>query len=154
MSGQFARHLDDLLSETFTLVMKVEETTIETIEDLDLSISEIHLVEAIGRNKRQQKTISEIAAALDVTLPSVTVAINKLVKKGYVEKKRGAEDGRTVFVSLTRLGHKVDLAHSYFHAQMNRDIACGFTETEKEVMISAMSKLNRFLKQKLEEMTS
>ena len=34
---------------------------------------------------------------LKITLSSVTIAVNKLVKKGYVEKIRSEQDGRQVF---------------------------------------------------------
>ncbi|MGI5891932.1 MAG: MarR family winged helix-turn-helix transcriptional regulator [Bacillota bacterium] len=152
MHDDFAIQLNDLFVDTFRIILKVEEATIKKMDSLDLSISELHLLEAIGRKKDQKKTISDIALHLGVTLPSVTVAINKLVKKGYVVKKRCEEDGRIVFVSLTRLGHKVDLAHSYFHAQMNRKISLGLNEEEKRVMLIAMDKLNGFFKQKLADM--
>ena len=46
-----------------------------------MSISELHLVEAVGKCGGEGRTISGIAKELDITLPSVTVAINKLMKK-------------------------------------------------------------------------
>jgi DNA-binding MarR family transcriptional regulator len=152
MQDDFAGKLNNLLYDTLRNINKVEEITVKRMDSLDLSINELHLLEAIGSNKEQKKTIGDLAQALDVTLPSVTVAINKLVKKGYVLKEKGEKDGRTVFVSLTRLGHKVDLAHSYFHAQMNRKIALDLTEEEKRIMLIAIGKLNGFFKQKLIEM--
>ena len=53
-------------------------------------------------------TVSEIAGRLKVTRPSVTVAVNKLVQKGYCEKRRREDDGRAVAVILTGAGRKVE----------------------------------------------
>lgn len=57
-----------------------------------MSISELHLVEAVGKCGGEGRTISGIAKELDITLPSVTVAINKLMKK---DLWRSAAAGRT-----------------------------------------------------------
>ena len=84
-------------------------------DSIDLSINEMHMLEAVGKGERTNtETISEIAEDLGITLPSVTVAINKLVKKGYVEKLRGEEDGRIVYVTLTKQGKKDRLGSPLF----------------------------------------
>ena len=84
--------LNDLIVDAYRSILKVEETILKRTDSIDLSINEMHMLEAVGKGKNKPKTISEIAEDLGITLPSVTVAINKLVKKGYVEKLRG---GRT-----------------------------------------------------------
>jgi DNA-binding MarR family transcriptional regulator len=62
------------------------------------------LIEAVGKNGNAPKTISDIATELGITSSTVTVAINKLMKKGYVEKSKDASDGRSVNVFLSPLG--------------------------------------------------
>ena len=93
--------LNDLIVDAYRSILKVEETILKRSDNIDLSINEMHMLEAVGKGKNKPKTISEIAEDLGITLPSVTVAINKLVKKGYVEKLRGEEDARIVYVTLT-----------------------------------------------------
>lgn len=61
-----------------------------------------------------------IAQALDITLPTVTVAVKRLEKKGYVVKRRDEYDGGVQRVELTPRGRKMDAAHKYFH-----QIMCG-----------------------------
>ncbi|MTI46886.1 MarR family winged helix-turn-helix transcriptional regulator [Sporosalibacterium faouarense] len=50
------------------------------------------------------KTMGEIADKLGVTISTPTTTIDRLIKKGYVERKVGKEDRRQVLVSLTEKG--------------------------------------------------
>lgn len=151
MLGPFEKELNDILVDTFRSILKVEEDTLKGTR-VDLSISELHLLEAVGKNREEGRTISDIAQELGVTLPSVTVAINKLLKKGYVQKLRSCGDGRMVFVTLTRLGRKMDNAHRYFHEQMVRKVSAELTEEEKRVLTTGIVKLDAFFKKKSAEM--
>ncbi len=146
MSDPFDKRLNEILVDTFHTILKVQERAIKDSGQSDLSISEMHLLEAVAK-ENEGRTISDIAQELGITLPSVTVAINKLAQKGYVEKVRGASDARMVYVTLTALGHKMDSAHQYFHDQMIRSISMGLTQDEKQVLTLCIEKLNRFFKQ-------
>ena len=68
----------------------------------DLSSSELMILHAIAENG--QPTMSELAADIHVTQGTLTVAVNRLVKKGYVERHRMQEDRRIIRTKLTRLG--------------------------------------------------
>ena len=103
----FEEQLNEVIVDTYRSILRVEENILKRSDQTDLSISEIHMLEAVGKGKDRRRTISELAEVLNITLPSVTVAINKLMKKGYVEKVRGEEDGRIVYVSLTRQGRRI-----------------------------------------------
>lgn len=118
----FEEQLNEVIVDTYRSILRVEENILKRSDQTDLSISEIHMLEAVGKGEDRRRTISELAEVLNITLPSVTVAINKLMKKGYVEKVRGEEDGRIVYVSLTRQGRRIDSAHRYFHESMVRSI--------------------------------
>lgn len=78
------------------------------------------MIELIAKGKTGM-TVSEIAQQLKVTKPSVTVAVNKLVQKGYCEKQRLPGDGRAVQVMLTPEGKKVEA----FHRRCHRAHHCG-----------------------------
>lgn len=143
--------LNDLIVDAYRSILKVEETILKRSDNIDLSINEMHMLEAVGKGKNKPKTISEIAEDLGITLPSVTVAINKLVKKGYVEKLRGEEDARIVYVTLTKQGRKIDSVHRYFHESMVRSIISGMSEQEQQVLYQGILKLDLFLKKKINE---
>ena len=143
--------LNDLIVDAYRSILKVEETILKRSDNIDLSINEMHMLEAVGKGKNKPKTISEIAEDLGITLPSVTVAINKLVKKGYVEKLRGEEDARIVYLTLTKQGKKIDSVHRYFHESMVRSIISGMSEQEQQVLYQGILKLDLFLKKKINE---
>ena len=87
---------------------------------------------------------------MKITLSSVTIAVNKLVKKGYVEKIRSEQDARQVFVKLTKMGRKVNAGHLYFHENMIRTMSQEMDSSDKEILVRAMKNLNQFFKRKLE----
>lgn len=146
----FSKELNDLLSNAFWSILKIEEQAAKATAQGDLSISELHLLEAVSKNDEQGRNITVLARDLGITLSSVTIAVNKLVKKGYVEKIRSKEDGRQVFVKLTKLGRKVNAGHLYFHENMVRNISSGMTQEEKEILVRGMRNLDQFFKRKLE----
>ena len=145
----FEEQLNEVIVDTYRSILRVEENILKRSDQTDLSISEIHMLEAVGKGKDRRRTISELAEVLNITLPSVTVAINKLMKKGYVEKVRGEEDGRIVYVSLTRQGRRIDSAHRYFHESMVRSIIREMTESEMQALYKGVMKLDTFLKEQL-----
>ena len=145
----FEEQLNEVIVDTYRSILRVEENILKRSDQTDLSISEIHMLEAVGKGKDRRRTISELAEVLNITLPSVTVAINKLMKKGYVEKVRGEEDGRIVYVSLTRQGRRIDSAHRYFHESMVRSIIRDMTESEMQALYKGLMKLDTFLKEQL-----
>ena len=145
----FSQELNDLLTDAFWSILRIEEQAANRVAGGDLSISEMHMLEAVSKEENG-RTISELAADQHITLSSVTIAVNKLVKKGYVEKVRHEQDGRQVFVKLTKMGRKVNAGHLYFHENMVRNVSAEMTEEEKEGLLKAMENLNRFFHRKLE----
>lgn len=145
----FSQQLNGLLVDTFRSILKVEEQMLKNHLTLDLSISEMHLIESVGKGGDEGLTISSIAEDLSISLPSVTVAINKLQAKGYVEKTRCGADNRMVYVKLTRNGRRVDAVHRRFHETMVSGIASDLDEQEKQALTKGIVKLNLFFKDKL-----
>lgn len=147
---RFSQQLNDLLVDVFHSILKIEEQMVQQVAGSDLTVSELHLLESVSKGE-DGRSISDIAADLDITLPSVTVAINKLVKKGYVEKIKSAYDGRQVLTRLTRLGRKVNAGHLYFHENMVRNICKGMSPEEKSILLRGMTNLDQFFQRKLEK---
>lgn len=145
----FTAQLNELLFNAFQSVLKIEEQILHSMGKLQLSISEIHLLEAVSKGGDQGQQISALARELSLSPPSVTVAVKKLEKKGMLQKVKGAADGRTVSITLTELGAKVDRVHHRFHENMVRNIAVDLTGPEREVLLHAMEKLNEYFNRRL-----
>lgn len=146
---EFSSRLNHLLVDTFRSILKVEEQMLQKHLTLNLSISEMHLIESVGKGGDEGLTISSIAEDLSVSLPSVTVAINKLQAKGYVEKTRDKADSRRACVKLTRNGRRVDGVHRHFHELMIKGLAEDLSEAERRALTEGMVKLNAFFKDAL-----
>ena len=121
---------------------------LKSSKGLNLSINEIHLLQTVCE-AAPNCTISRLSADQRVSLPSVTAAVNKLARKGYVEKQKSAADGRVVYVVLTKAGRRATVAHRYFHMRMVRSITDSLSTDEQEIMLKGFQKLNRFFESRL-----
>lgn len=140
----FTKELNELLVNTFWSILKVEEKMLKHDHNINLSINEFHLIETVGNGDAQGITVGDIAQKLQIAPPSVTVSINKLRTKGYVEKRRDERDGRVVYVTLTDLGHKINRIHQYFHARMVGEVVQELSPEERDVLLSGLRKLSGF----------
>ena len=77
--------LNELLVQIFNDILQIEEQSLKQGVINDLSVTEIHTIDAIGMYT--ERTMSEVAQDLKITVGTLTTAINKLIKKGYVERK-------------------------------------------------------------------
>ena len=142
--------LNELLVQIFNDILQIEEQSLKQGVINDLSVTEIHTIDAIGMYT--ERTMSEVAQDLKITVGTLTTAINKLIKKGYVERKRIEEDRRVVLVSLTEIGKKVFDVHSVFHKEMIDGILENFKGDELDVLTKALGKANRFFERKYESL--
>ncbi|WP_291632746.1 MarR family transcriptional regulator [Clostridium sp.] len=137
--------INDLLVETFSDILQIEQRALREGVLKDISITEIHTIYAIGMY--EYRTMSEVAQDLKITLGTLTAAINKLLKKGYVDRKRGEEDRRSVMITLTRKGKLAYRIHDKFHSHMVHATIDGLNAEEEEVLIKSLEKLNNFFKE-------
>ena len=140
--------INEILVELFNDVLQIEEQSLKDGPISDLSITEIHTLEAIGMY--DQKSMSEVAQNLKITVGTLTTAINKLIKKEYVERKRIEEDRRVVLIKLTKKGKLAYRLHDKFHKDMVNTAVDGLNDKEEEVLIHSLTKINKFFKEKYE----
>lgn len=138
--------LNKLLVQLFNDILQIEEKSLKNTQFTDLSITEIHTIEAIGLDK--SRTMGEIAHDLRITVGTLTTAITKLIKKGYVERKRIEEDRRVVLVNLTESGQKVFDAHNLFHKEMIDEILENVQGDDLKVLTNALSEVSKFFEKK------
>ena len=146
----FENSLNNVLVETFNSILKYEESSLKAIVSVPVTITEAHMIEAIGTQENEETTVSEIASLLNVSMPTATVAVKKLESKGFVKKAPCAKDGRRTIISLTEMGKKINKAHGLFHKRMVRNISRQFQESEKDVLYRAVMKLSDFFKERVE----
>lgn len=140
----FQKKLNTMLMEVYHNIMRVEEEFLQSNRRINLTIREMHLIECIGEDRENGKTISEIADYLKIARPSVTVAVNKLEKKGYLIRNACHTDGRVVRVTLTREGKIIDMYHKRYHMTMIHEIEREFDDAERDCLVRVIGKLNKF----------
>lgn len=140
----FQMMLNNMLMQVYHNIVRVEEEFLQKNNRINLTIREMHLIECVGEDRENGKTVSEIAEFLKLAKPSATVAVNKLVKKGYLIKNGCQTDGRIVRVTLTREGRKVFSYHQRYHMSMIHEIESDFGEDERDMLIRVITKLNKF----------
>jgi len=147
----FTVELNGLLVDVYHNILRLEELALRRISKIALSISEMHLIECVGKGKGDGRSISELADDLNVTRPSATIAVNKLEQKGYVQKRSCDYDGRVVRVYLTQEGNKIDTLHRFYHRNMVHAISGGLTGEEKKILIRSIKKLNEYFMKSIGE---
>lgn len=138
--------VNEILVDIFNDILTIEQRALNEGEFKDLSITEIHTIEAISMY--DARSMSEVASDLKITVGTLTTAITNLVKKGYVERKRIEADRRVVLIQLTKRGKLAYRIHEKFHKDMVKETVEGLSECEEEVLVAALEKLNSFFKSK------
>lgn len=144
--SEFAEALNDIMVKAYHSILRLEEESLKAISDTSLSISEMHLIECVGKGKEEGANISKLASELCVTRPSATIAVNKLEKKGYVKKVSSQDDGRVVYAILTDKGREIDDIHKQYHRDMVESVSKELSENEREYIIDVFHKLNEYFK--------
>lgn len=137
--------LNEVLVKLFRNVNAIEEKAIRTEEYQDVTTNDMHVIEAIGLDTARNMT--SVAKTLEVTTGTLTIAVNSLVKKGYVDRVRSEEDRRVVLISLSDRGEKAYLHHQKFHQDMIEAVVGELTEEEQQVLEKALTKLYAFFRE-------
>ena len=136
--------INNVLVNLINEIWELEEKAIITEEFGDLTNNDMHVIEAIDMEGARNMT--SVAKSLGVTTGTLTIAVNSLVKKGYVERVRSEEDRRVVLISLSQKGRKAYLHHQQFHEQMIEAIVEELSAEEQAVLEKALVKLDRFFR--------
>ncbi len=108
-------------------------------EGVGLSIKEMLLVEILGQ--RESATVSELASALSQPLTTMTSAITRMVRNGYLERRRIESDRRVVLVSLAPQGRAFYEQHRREHVNMAMGLLSNLPEEEQEHIIDVLGKI-------------
>lgn len=136
--------INDVLVNLFNEILDIEEKALITGEYKDISVNDMHVIEAIGI--QEPKNMSSVARALSVTVGTLTIAVNSLVKKGYVKRVRSEQDRRVVLISLTEKGEKAYFHHKSFHDKMVLAVLKDLNAQETESLTRALAKLQKFFR--------
>lgn len=135
---------NDVLVNLFNEIMDIEARAIITPEFKDITNNDMHVIEAVGIG--DPRNMSAVAKLLSITVGTLTIAVNNLVKKGYIERVRSKEDRRVVLVSLTEKGKKAYQHHKRFHEEMIQSLLKGLSDQEINTLVTALTNLREFFR--------
>jgi len=137
--------LNDLLVDVFNHILSIEAEALKS-RGVKVSMNEIHVLEAIS--KTEKPTMTHLARRLRVTVGTLTTAMNRLVEKGYVTRRREEEDKRKVLISLTKKATDALKVHNLFHDEMIDAVINDMKLDEDEVLLQSLKNISDYFKNK------
>ena len=120
--------INHMLVHLFNDILRIEETALRDSGISELSMREIHLLQAVMESG-DQNTMTAVAARLHVTVGSLTVAVNTLVRKGYLTRSRSAEDKRL---------------HEEFHRQMTNAVMQAIPPEQLDLLCTTLDNVTHY----------
>lgn len=136
--------INDILVYLFNEIWDLEENAIITDEFKDITINDMHIIEAIGMG--DGNNMSTIAKKLNITVGSLTTSVSALVSKKYVFRERSEEDRRLVIIKLTPKGENAFKKHENFHHKMTDAVINSLDEEQIPVLTETLSNLAEFFR--------
>ncbi len=91
------------------------------------------------------RRITELAAEERVTQPAITLLVNRLAERGWVERIPDPTDGRAVLVSLTAAGEEVfERLRCEYRALLHEEMA-SLEDGEVETLAAAVAILDKLI---------
>lgn len=138
--------LNDYVLHSALHMITLEEQYLRKTCEKDLSLKELHVLEAVSSLEDSRKnTMAEIARYLRLSPASLTTAVNVLVKKKYLVREYSSNDRRVIYVNLTETGRDANAKYLEFVKKMIGFIGKDLDEAAADGMIEALLKVNEYL---------
>jgi DNA-binding MarR family transcriptional regulator len=119
----------------------------------DLYHSEKHFLDVIGDNPGMNMT--EFAGSIGVTKGAVSQFVVKLEAKGLVQRYKSGDNGKEVFLELTRAGRELYIQHKKKNEETIKPLIKEldkYSDDKVEFFITMLGWIGDFLEQSKEQM--
>ncbi|MFA5850572.1 MAG: MarR family transcriptional regulator [Bacteroidales bacterium] len=134
-------NLINIIAKLSDIMGRMEDRAREQYNTTGLSLTQMHYLETIGH--LDNPSLTELSAALNLSKPTVTVAIDKLIEKGCVYKVRSDHDRRTTHLHLTENGRLLNQMHDFAHQSIAELFTKNLSQKETEQLIEIIDKAIR-----------
>lgn len=129
-----------VIKQIFILHRKLGNITLKVFESDNLTRTELTILLLL---KKTEYKATDLAKELGIPCSTLTGVIDRLIKKGYVERDRSEKDRRVVIIKLgpkmwekvekinEKLGDLVQMAESDLSEEWWRQMSEGFNKLEK-----------------------
>ena len=108
----------------------------------DITVEQFHILRFV---RKGSESLSELAAAKNISRPAMSQAVEVLVKKGLLSRIQSTQDRRYVELALTEAGnHLLDTVFQDTRAWMKERMQ-GLTSAEVETIARAMEAMKKML---------
>ncbi|MGL5408459.1 MAG: MarR family transcriptional regulator [Shewanella sp.] len=127
-----------LCVELMNKLALLEENALRQQGIVDLTLREVHVIEAISVQHHQQMNV--VAQRLNISLGTLSVVVKRLIDKNYIVRRRDQRDRRIFRLDLTLAGEEVNAIHQHFHQTM-------IDELERDLLHDGQADVQQFLTQ-------
>ena len=113
--------LVEMIARLSLEIGRLEESAKEQFNFNELTLTQMNYLETI--NDLHNPSMTELASEMKLTKPTVKVAIDKLIEKGFIYRVKSDEDRRSAHLHLTVKGKAINHMHDFAHKQMAELIA-------------------------------
>ena len=118
----------------------VEAYAAKSITNLEIGASDFAVLEALLH--KGPLPVNEIGKKVLLTSGSITVAVDRLERKGLVERRAHGTDRRARIVHLTKDGRKLIIrAYTQHAADLERLVSASLTSKERATLIRLLKKI-------------
>lgn len=132
-----------LIYELYQNIWLLEVSSMDNGVMKDTTRNEIDTIEIIG--DRKKLIMAEVSKLANVKQSTMTVMINKLVDKQFVERARDESDRRIVTVELTDKGKQAYREHKKIHEKITKFWLDALAQKEKESLLKMMEKISDYM---------
>lgn len=130
--------LINAISELSNMMAQMEERAKDEFNTMGLTQTQMHYLETIGQLGNPNMT--ELATAMKLSKPTVTVAIEKLIEHGCIYKVHSDHDRRTTHLHLTEKGLQLNQTHNFAHRAIAERLSKRLDKQEIETLIELINK--------------
>ena len=131
--------LEEMMAKLSAYMGRMEEEAKEQFNFKELTITQMHYLEMIS--ELENPNMSELAAAMKLTKPTVTVLVDKLIEKELIYKVRSDADRRSTHLHLTERGKLINQMHDFAHRRMTEEIVKKINTDEANQLTNLLEKI-------------
>ena len=131
--------LERLSHQLIELYEKISSWEHSVVKGTGLSPAQMHAIEIIGHEKSPR--MKELAEKMGVTTGSLTVMVDRLEQKGFLERRPHESDRRSFLVVLTDKGRKHFKKHHQYHLKLTQDAMATLNPDEQQQFAGALEKI-------------
>jgi DNA-binding MarR family transcriptional regulator len=102
-------------------------------------------------DEKRPTTLSKLAEHMGVSRSTMSITVSRLVRGGYVARRKDALDTRAVALTLTRAGARVRDENALLHPELVRQILRRMRAEEMETSLKGIENLAKYARIVLRE---